>query len=102
MLVFDNFPAEKAKDLMQLASRGSSTADNLVHVPPSPLTEAVTSSGSFSYKQNSTLVPKAAACNPVVPQVNLSKPAQPNLSGIASAHVTKPRFCWNLMQDDSY
>ncbi|KAG6517161.1 protein TIFY 10a-like [Zingiber officinale] len=81
VLVFDNFPAEKAKDLMQLASNGSSTADNLTCAPPSLLTEAVTSSGSFSYQKNSTLVPKSAS-NPVVPQL---KPAQPNLSDLPIA-----------------
>ncbi|XP_042385284.1 protein TIFY 10a-like [Zingiber officinale] len=59
VLVFDNFPAEKAKDLMQLASLGNSD-------------------------QNSTLVPKAAT-DPVLPQLNLSKLAQPNLSDLPIA-----------------
>ncbi|XP_042404584.1 protein TIFY 10a-like, partial [Zingiber officinale] len=66
VLVFDNFPAEKAKNLMKLASKGSSTTNSLTCVPPSLLTEALTSSGSLSYQKNSTLVPKAAS-NPVVP-----------------------------------
>lgn len=73
MLVFNSFPADKAKDLMQLANMGNSD-------------------------QNSTLVPKAAT-DPVVPQLNLSKPAQPNLSGNASTLVVKTRFCWNLFKD---
>ncbi|XP_074557899.1 protein TIFY 10a-like [Curcuma longa] len=92
VLVFDNFPAEKAKDLMQLASKGSSTADNLTCEPPSPLAEAVTSSRLCSHPKNSTLVPKAAR-NPVVPQPNLSKPAQPNLSDLPIARkVSLQRF----------
>ncbi|KAG6499272.1 hypothetical protein ZIOFF_039029 [Zingiber officinale] len=65
VLVFDNFPAEKAKNLMKLASKGSSTTNSLTCVPPSLLTEALTSSGSLSYQKNSTLVPKAAS-NPVI------------------------------------
>ncbi|CAL9107390.1 protein TIFY 10a-like [Musa acuminata AAA Group] len=33
VLVFDNFPLEKAKDLFQLASRGNSTAQNFGNLP---------------------------------------------------------------------
>ncbi|KAG6514338.1 protein TIFY 10a-like [Zingiber officinale] len=49
VLVFNSFPAEKAKDLIRMASEGNSTAQNFSYAP------TVASSTSLS-RQNSTLV----------------------------------------------
>ena len=43
VLVFNDFPAEKAKDLMQMASKGSSVAQN-PGMLPSPTVATVTDS----------------------------------------------------------
>ncbi|CAL9781475.1 unnamed protein product [Musa acuminata subsp. burmannicoides] len=73
VLVFDNFPAEKAKDLMQLATKGNSASQNSVS----------SRSVSVSY-QTSTLVP-ITANNSLVPQVHMSRSAQPNLPDLPIA-----------------
>ncbi|RWV99399.1 hypothetical protein GW17_00037693 [Ensete ventricosum] len=75
VLVFDSFPAEKAKDLMQLATKGNSTSQNSVS----------SRSVSISY-ETSTLAPKTAN-NSLVPQVHMSRSAQPNLPGNESVVV---------------
>ncbi|KAG6481754.1 protein TIFY 10a-like isoform X1 [Zingiber officinale] len=73
VLVFDNFPAEKARDLIRIASEGSSAAQNFSYVPP------VTASSSLS-RQSSTLV-------------NQPRSAEPNLSDLPIARkVSLQRF----------
>ncbi|RRT44938.1 hypothetical protein B296_00044051 [Ensete ventricosum] len=69
VLVFDSFPAEKAKDLMQLATKGNSTSQNSVS----------SRSVSISY-ETSTLAPKTAN-NSLVPQFD------PFSSKIASSQI---------------
>ncbi|XP_074579933.1 protein TIFY 10a-like [Curcuma longa] len=79
VLVFDSFPAEKAKDLIRIASEGNSTPQNFSYVPPSFTTSTVASSTSLS-RQNSTLV-------------NLPRSAEPNLSDLPIARkVSLQRF----------
>lgn len=79
MLVFDNFPAEKAKDLMQIASKGTSIAQNLGFVPSSSkATAEVDHSKGLS---NETPVSVSTPANPsVMAQGEVQKPAQPNAS----------------------
>ncbi|WOL01065.1 protein TIFY 10a [Canna indica] len=84
VLVFDNFPAEKAKDLMQLVNKESLTAQNLGYVPPSTTTATMASSRTLS-DRSSSWVPDVANSS-MVPQVNLPRPsAQPNLSDLPIA-----------------
>ncbi|CAL9205436.1 unnamed protein product [Musa hybrid cultivar] len=70
VLVFDNFPAEKAKDLMQLATKGNSASQNSVS----------SRSVSVSY-QTSTLAPITANNS----LVHMSRSAQPNLPDLPIA-----------------
>lgn len=86
VLVFDNFPAEKAKDLMQLATKGNSTSQNSVS----------SRSVSVSY-QTSTLVPNTAN-NSLVPQVHMSRSAQPNLPGNESVFVVVQSRVWSVLR----
>ncbi|XP_074560552.1 protein TIFY 10a-like [Curcuma longa] len=77
VLVFDNFPAEKARDLIRKASEGNSAAQNFSYVPPPSTT--VTASRSLS-RESSTLV-------------NLPRSAEPNLSDLPIARkVSLQRF----------
>ncbi|XP_010937308.1 protein TIFY 10a [Elaeis guineensis] len=84
VLVFDNFPAEKAKDLMQIASKGTSNAQNLGYVPSSSkATAAVDHSNGLS---NETPVSVSTPANPsVTAQGQVQKPAQPNASNLPIA-----------------
>ncbi|CAL9108123.1 unnamed protein product [Musa acuminata var. zebrina] len=79
--VFDNFPAEKANDLMQLASKGNSTAPNFGYVPASS-SSAMSSSTALS-DQNPTL-PKSANAS-LASHVRLPRSAQSGLSDLPIA-----------------
>ncbi|CAL9134769.1 unnamed protein product [Musa textilis] len=81
VLVLDNFPAEKASDLMQLASKGNSTAQNFGYVPASS-SSAMSSSTALS-DQNPTL-PKAANAS-LASHVRLPGSAQSGLSDLPIA-----------------
>ncbi|THU69835.1 hypothetical protein C4D60_Mb08t18590 [Musa balbisiana] len=85
VLVFDNFPAEKANDLMQLASKGNSTAQTFGYVPASS-SSAMSSSTTLS-DQNPTL-PKSANAS-LVSHVRLPRSAQSGLSGSESIFDAK-------------
>lgn len=87
VLVFDNFPAEKANDLMQFASKSNSTAQNFGYVPASS-SSAMSSSTTLS-DQNPTL-PKAANAS-LVSHVRLPRSAQSGLSGSESIFDAKSR-----------
>uniref|UniRef100_A0A0D9VV37 Protein TIFY n=1 Tax=Leersia perrieri TaxID=77586 RepID=A0A0D9VV37_9ORYZ len=77
VLVFDGFPAEKAKDLMQMASKSSSTAQKSALLPSStPAT--VTDSTKVS------TVPAPASVLPVT-QANTQKPVRPNAADLPQA-----------------
>uniref|UniRef100_A0A0E0D1W2 Protein TIFY n=1 Tax=Oryza meridionalis TaxID=40149 RepID=A0A0E0D1W2_9ORYZ len=77
VLVFDDFPAEKAKDLMQMASKSSSTAQNSVLLPSSA-TATVTDNTKVS------AVPAPASALPVA-QANAPKPVRPNAADLPQA-----------------
>lgn len=78
MLVFDNFPAEKVEDLMQMATKESLAARNLGFTTPSSTAAGV----DFSPQNNSNIASTPAASQPVVVlQNSIPKPAQANASG---------------------
>jgi jasmonate ZIM domain-containing protein len=70
VLVFDNYPAEKVEELMNFASKGSSTSCNSTYVPPTS-----SSSSQISVTDKST-VPLASA------QIQAQKPTQAGLSDL--------------------
>ncbi|BAS84616.1 Os03g0402800, partial [Oryza sativa Japonica Group] len=73
VLVFDDFPAEKAKDLMQMASKSSSTAQNCVLLPSS-------ATATVADNTKVSAVPAPASALPVA-QANAPKPVRPNAAG---------------------
>ncbi|KAF0921372.1 hypothetical protein E2562_006944 [Oryza meyeriana var. granulata] len=77
VLVFDDFPAEKAKDLMQMASKSASTAKNS-GLLPSSTTATVTDSTKVSS------VPAPASALPVA-QANAQRPVRPNAADLPQA-----------------
>ncbi|XP_008782803.2 protein TIFY 10a-like [Phoenix dactylifera] len=84
VLVFNNFPAEKAKDLMQIASKGTSNAQNSAHVPSS--TKAAAAVEHTNGLSNETPVSASTPANPsVMAQGHVQKPAQPNASNLPIA-----------------
>jgi jasmonate ZIM domain-containing protein len=70
VLVFDDFPADKAKDLMQLASKGSPVVQNVVLPQPSAPAAAVTDKA----------VPVPVISLPAA-QADAKKPTRTNASG---------------------
>ncbi|XP_006650179.1 protein TIFY 10a [Oryza brachyantha] len=78
VLVFNDFPAEKAKDLMQMASKSASTTQNSALLPSSTTAATVTDSTKVS------AVP--AQANPLpVAQANAQKPVRPNAADLPQA-----------------
>lgn len=74
VLVFNDFPADKAKGLMQLASKGSPIVPNVS--TPTPVTDS-------TKVQMPVLAPASSLPGA---QVDAHKPAGPNASGDYSAH----------------
>ncbi|XP_008778980.2 protein TIFY 10a-like [Phoenix dactylifera] len=77
VLVFDHFPAEKAEDLMQMASKGSSNAQNFGYAPPSAKATQALAHPNGLRKENP--VPSAVA------RGHAQKPAQPYVSDLPIA-----------------
>lgn len=83
MLVFDNFPADKAKSLMQLASNGASSMQNSSYMPPSSTSAvavAVVDHTNGMSNPNSNLV-TAILRNSVTAHEELKKSGQSSSSG---------------------
>ncbi|XP_010917442.1 protein TIFY 10a [Elaeis guineensis] len=80
VLVFDNFPAEKVKDLMQMAMKESLTAQNLGFTTPSSTAARV----DFSH-QTSPNIASTTGSQPVVLQNSMPKPPQANASDMPIA-----------------
>ncbi|XP_066387804.1 protein TIFY 10a-like [Miscanthus floridulus] len=76
VLVFDDFPAEKAKDLMQMASKGSSVAQN-PGLLPSPAVATVTDSTKIAAVPAAPIAvvnaQKSAADIPQAPKASLRR-----------------------------
>lgn len=86
--MFDNFPAGKAKDLLQMAGKGSSNAQNFGYVPPTNRTTAAIPHPNALRKENP--VPVSTPANPsVVAQGHAHNPAQPYVSGKEPFFVTR-------------
>ncbi|XP_072980808.1 protein TIFY 10a-like [Typha angustifolia] len=86
VVVFDNFPAEKAKDLMQLASKGCSnaTTTNFAYAPPSSATSAVVDHSKVPSIQSSVVI--SAPSTPLVgSQIHTQRPGQPSASDLPIA-----------------
>lgn len=71
VLVFESFPAEKVKDLMQMASKESSAAKNLGFTTPSLTSSRV----DLSHQHGSNLAP-ASGSQQAMLQTSMAKPAQ--------------------------
>lgn len=81
VIVFDNYPAEKVEDLMNLASKGISTSCNSTYIPP----PTSSSSSQISVMDQSTVpsntIPLACA------QIQAQKPSQAGFSGNYSKQI---------------
>lgn len=73
--MFNDFPADKAKDLMQLASKSSPVVQN-VGLPQPPALATVTDNTKVH-----KVMPAPVSSLPVAPAAAAQKPARTNASG---------------------
>ncbi|KAJ6804314.1 pnFL-2 [Iris pallida] len=88
VLVFDDFPSDKASDLMQLACRKSGTDDSLVLAPPAAAATAVTVAAeakNATSGQNLTFVSSPTNSLPPVVKSQPQKPTQVTVSNLPMA-----------------
>ena len=78
MLVFDDFPADKAKDLMQLASKSNPMVQNVGL--PQPSAPPTVTDNTKVHKA----MPAPVSSLPVVQAADAQKPARTNASGTHS------------------
>ncbi|KAJ6805452.1 pnFL-2 [Iris pallida] len=84
VLVFDNFPSDKASDLMQLAGKKSGTANNVGIAPPVVATAAVTNEAK-SMASNQSTTPVSAPNAPQIVKTEPQKAAQVTVSNLPIA-----------------
>lgn len=70
VLVFDNFPAEKAKDLMQMAGKSGRPAAQNFLLPPATATPATAISKQLNVPATNTTVVQGSAAKPPQPSVS--------------------------------
>ena len=80
MLVFDQFPADKARDLMMLAGKGCGTAKNTGFAPSTAASAPAAEPKNLPSNLSSNLVP-APSNPPATVQACPPRPAQAVVSG---------------------
>ncbi|XP_010932384.1 protein TIFY 10a [Elaeis guineensis] len=81
VLVFDNFPAEKVEDLMQMAGKESLVPENLGFITPSTTTAATV---DLSHQHRSNIA-STSDSQPLMLQNSIPKPTQANASDMPIA-----------------
>lgn len=98
VLVFNDFPADKAKDLMQLASKSSPVVQNVG--VPQPSAPATVTDNTKVHKA----MPAPVSSLPVAQASDAKKPARANASGtcyfLFFLVVTVGSFSFNLQNTD--